>query len=191
MYLSLDSTVVRDTLAVNYYGTVTITQELIPLMRKGGRIVQIASIAGDLGKFSPTIKQSFITASETSVDSCTDLMKMFQASVDAKKEKEEGWRSGVDAKKEKEEKEQGWRSAAYSTSKAGLIAATKILAKENVENVHIVSCCPGFVSTDLTKGDGKKTPDEGAKTPVMLALGQLKGEVGEFWQNEKLRAWYS
>jgi carbonyl reductase 1 len=45
------------------------------------------------------------------------------------------------------------------------------------------------VNTDMTKGKGVKTVDEGAKTPVMLALGDIGGKTGGFWQSEKEVAW--
>ncbi len=41
----------------------------------------------------------------------------------------------------------------------------------------------------MTKGRGVKTIDEGAKTPVLLALGDIGESVGEFWQNEKIFEW--
>jgi carbonyl reductase 1 len=34
-----------------------------------------------------------------------------------------------------------------------------------------------------------KTIDEGAKTPVLLALGDIGGSLGEFWQNENIIEW--
>jgi carbonyl reductase 1 len=45
------------------------------------------------------------------------------------------------------------------------------------------------VKTDMTKGGGTKTPDEGAMTPVMLAVGDIGGKTGEFWQHERLARW--
>jgi len=41
----------------------------------------------------------------------------------------------------------------------------------------------------MTKGGGAKTPDEGAQTPVLLALGDIKGQTGLFWQNERVIQW--
>lgn len=38
------------------------------------------------------------------------------------------------------------------------------------KNIVLNACCPGFVNTDLTGGRGKLTIDEGAETPVYLAL---------------------
>ena len=38
----------------------------------------------------------------------------------------------------------------------------------------------------MTRGDGGKNPDEGAQTPVMLALGDVGGKCGLFWRDEKV-----
>ena len=35
----------------------------------------------------------------------------------------------------------------------------------------------------MTRGNGVLTPDEGAKTPVLLALGDLKVVTGKFWKD--------
>lgn len=36
---------------------------------------------------------------------------------------------------------------------------------------------------------GTKSVEEGALTPVHLALGHLKGVTGEFWENEAVSQW--
>jgi carbonyl reductase 1 len=38
----------------------------------------------------------------------------------------------------------------------------------------------------MTKGRGFKTPDQGAQTPVMLALEDIGGKTGLFWRDEEL-----
>ena len=91
-----------------------------------------------------------------------------------------------------QEKEQGWPSAAYSVSKSGVTGMTRAVALEERKSggVRLVnSCCPGYVKTDMTKGRGMRSVDDGAKTPVMLALGDIGNVVGEFWQNEKVIEW--
>jgi carbonyl reductase 1 len=40
----------------------------------------------------------------------------------------------------------------------------------------------------MTRGGGFKSPDEGAQTPVMLALADLDGKTGLFWKDEKVIA---
>ena len=173
-----DLNVVRTTLRCNYHGTLEATRAFLPLLSKpsGGRIVNVASSSGILGKgFSPAIRERFL--SSKSVGDVTALMDEFTASVARGTEKEDGW-----------------PSAAYATSKAGEIGATMRLAEElkregKGEGVLANACCPGWVVTDMTKGKGHKTPDQGAQTPVMLAIGDIGGVSGEFWRDEKVISW--
>jgi carbonyl reductase 1 len=41
----------------------------------------------------------------------------------------------------------------------------------------------------MTRGQGHKTIDQGAQTPVMLALGDIGGVTGKFWKDEKIVDW--
>jgi len=68
-----------------------------------------------------------------------------------------------------------WRDKAIATAE-----------KEKGSEVLINSCCPGYVKTDMTRGGGSKTPDQGAQIPVMIALEDLSYRSGLFWQDEKL-----
>jgi len=88
--------------------------------------------------------------------------------------------------------EKGWPGAAYAVSKAGVIGFTRIIAKEEREKgkgVMVNVCCPGWVKTDMTRDTGAKTPDQGAQTPVMLAVEDIGGTTGEFWQHEEIIQW--
>lgn len=166
-----DSNVVKTTLATNYYGTLEACQSLLPHVKS--RLVNVTSTAGLLNKYSDEIRDAFLSASKTSVPAVTAIMEKFQSAVDAGKEKEAGF-----------------PSAAYAVSKAGETAYTKVLAMEEKRpGVLVNACCPGYVNTDMTKGRGRKTPDDGAKTPVMLALQDIKGTNGEFWKNEEVNEW--
>ena len=101
----------------------------------------------------------------------------------------EAFKSAVAAATEKDD---GWPSSAYMVSKAGMTGMTGILAREEQERGGkrlINSCCPGWVETDMTKGRGSKSVDEGAKTPVLLALGDIGGKAGGFWQGEREIEW--
>ena len=137
--------------------------------------MNVASIAGRLTRYSAPLRDSFHSASKTSVSACSALMEQFTEAVKAGKENEEGF-----------------PSAAYAVSKAGEIAFTKVIAKqaENIsKSILINACCPGYVNTDMSKGNGTKTVDEGAVTPVLLALGEIDGKTGEFWMDEKIVEW--
>lgn len=78
--------------------------------------------------------------------------------------------------------------SAYSVSKIGLIALTRaqqtLFDKEQPNrNILINSVCPGFVKTDLNENRGILTPEQGAITPVHLALipASESRPRGEFW----------
>jgi len=171
-----DLDVVKNTLAINYHGSVEATRAFLPLLKKpdGGRVVNVASSVGQLSRYAQPIKARFLAAK--SVDDITKLMDEFTSAVERGKEKEEGW-----------------PSAAYAASKAGEIGATMRIAEEvqkaGKTGVLVNACCPGWVVTDMTKGKGHKTPDQGAQTPVMLAIGDIRGASGKFWRDEKEISW--
>lgn len=130
-------------------------------------------MSGHLNKYSDEIRNRFLAAK--SEDDVSSIMRDFAAAVEAGREKDAGF-----------------PSAAYAVSKAGLIGGTKALArreKENGSGVLVNACCPGYVNTDMSKGNGTKTPDQGAQTPVLLAIGDIKGCTGGFWQEEKEIEW--
>ncbi|KAI9815538.1 MAG: hypothetical protein M1827_002672 [Pycnora praestabilis] len=168
-----DSTVVEGTLKCNYYGTLEATQDFLPLIKDGGRLVNVSSMAGHLHRYSSEVRSKFLEAK--TVGEVSSLMENFKNAV-----------------KDGHEKKQGWPSAAYAVSKAGCTGMTKAVAleaKEKGSKTLINACCPGYVVTDMTKGGGSKTVDQGAQTPVMLALGDIGGHSGLFWQNERPIEW--
>lgn len=84
----------------------------------------------------------------------------------------------------------GWPDNSYAVSKIGVTALTRVLALENDRpGVLINSCCPGWVQTDMTRNKGTKTPEQGAQTPVHLALADLGGRSGEFWEDQRVSQW--
>lgn len=128
--------------------------------------MNVSSMSGHLNsKYSAEIRTAF--AESRTVDDVTQLMESFTRAVEQGKERE-----------------LGWPSAAYAVSKSGITGMTRAIASGEKEKkaggVLVNSCCPGFVSTDMTKNRGVKTVDEGAQTPVLLACGDIKGTAGEF-----------
>jgi carbonyl reductase 1 len=170
--------VVNKTLAVNYHATLDATRAFIPLLKKpeGGRLVNVASTAGLLlQRYSQPIAQRFTGAK--SVDDITALMNEF-----------------TDAVKRGKEEDEGWPSSAYMASKAGAIGMTMQIANElkrqGNDKVLVNACCPGSVLTHMNKR-GHKTPDQGAQTPVMLAIADIGGKSGRFWRDEAELSWES
>jgi len=153
-----DSKVVKTTLGCNYYGTLEASNAFLPRIKETGRLVNIGSMSGHLNKYSGAIRDQFL-ASKT-VPDVTQLMENFTAAVDAGKEKA-----------------QGWPNAAYAVSKAGVIGMTRALAlaeKDEGGKRLINVCCPGYVNTDMSKGNGTKTTDTPEKMSAQQQSCQLE-----------------
>lgn len=128
---------------------------------------------GKLNKYPPAITRTFRSASSPA--GITTLMDSFATSVAA------GTHTA-----------DGWPSSAYAVSKCGITGAMMVLGRrtrEEGKGVCVNVCCPGYVRTDMTKGGGRKSPDQGARTPVRLALGDIQGKSGEFWEHEEVSQW--
>lgn len=81
----------------------------------------------------------------------------------------------------------GWPGylSAYILSKAAMNAYTRILAKK-YPNFRINCVCPGYVKTDINFNTGYLTPEEGAESPVRLALLPDDGPSGEFFVRKEV-----
>lgn len=124
-----DDNVVKGTLECNYYGTLEACQDILPIIRDGGRLVNVASMAGYINKYGEGLQEKFRSAK--SIPDVTKLMEDFR-----------------DAAASGQEKERGWTPAAYSASKAGVIGFTRVMAAENAQKgskTLINACCPGWV----------------------------------------------
>ena len=173
-----NSNIVKNTLACNYYGTLKVTEMLLPHIGEGGRLVNVSSLVGKLNKYSPAIQKRFREAQ--SVSDITALMEEYQKEVDA----------GT-------QEQSGWPSTAYAVSKAGLTAVSKLIGKQVQEGTYpdaskgvlVNCCCPGYVSTSMSKFRGRKTPDQGAMTPIKLAIDDVSDVGGEFWEHEEISQW--
>ncbi|EFR02682.1 carbonyl reductase 1 [Nannizzia gypsea CBS 118893] len=159
----------RETLDVNYRGTLKLCEAFIPIMRSNGRIVNLSSQSGRMLYFSQGLQERFLDPSLT-LDKLDSLIQEYeQAAASGKAEK------------------MGWPALAYFTSKAAVNATTRILASEN-PHLLINCCCPGWVATDLgaQAGPPPKTTIDGAKIPLRLAFGNIGGVSGRYWANDSV-----
>jgi 3-oxoacyl-[acyl-carrier protein] reductase len=104
---------------INLIGTFNVTQKAAPILRSGGRIVNLSSVSGQIGLFG---------------------------------------------------------QANYSSSKAGIIALTKVSAREFArQNITVNAIAPGFIDIGMSKG----MPDEVTQNFIkQIPLGRL-GDVNE------------
>ncbi|XP_040606374.1 carbonyl reductase [NADPH] 3 [Mesocricetus auratus] len=147
------------TLRTNFFATRNVCTELLPIMKPHGRVVNVSSLQGSkaLENCSEDLQERFRSDALTEGD-LVDLMKKFVE----------------DTKNEVHERE-GWPDSAYGVSKLGVTVLSRILArqldeKRKADRILLNACCPGPVETDLARGWGSRTAEEGAETPVFLAL---------------------
>ncbi|XP_070566122.1 carbonyl reductase [NADPH] 1-like [Ptychodera flava] len=165
-------------LGCNFFGTVDVCDALFPLLRPHSRVVHVASRAGTitLGNMGKELVSKFRSSTLTQTE-LISLMNQFVSDVKA---------GNRDAN--------GWHNSAYGTSKLGVIALTAVQARamagDSREDILINCCCPGNVATDMYP-QGLKTPDQGAETPVYLALLPVNAgkPQGEFLGEKKVIPW--
>lgn len=126
-----DGNVAKKTVATNYFA-VQDAINTIPV-KDGGRIVNVASIAGLLKGYGDDITKRFLNAKST--QQVDELMNEF-----------------VSAVADGSYKDKGWKGAAYSASKCGLIAYTRALAEEyerQGKKTVVNAVCPGCKCSQL------------------------------------------
>lgn len=142
------------TVATNFFGTLKVTQAMLPLLRTSPspRIVNIASAAGRLAILRSIDLVELFTAPSLQVEGLEVSMREFVRDVE----------DGVHARR-------GWPNTCYGMSKVGVIALTKVLARDEAQ-VMINSVDPGYCATDQNANQGTRTAEHGARTPAFLAL---------------------
>ncbi|XP_055975504.1 carbonyl reductase [NADPH] 3 [Sorex fumeus] len=168
------------TLKTNFFATRNVCTELLPIMKPHGRVVNISSLQGSraLEHCSEELQERFRSDTLTE-DDLVDLMKKFVE----------------DARNEVHERE-GWPSSAYGVSKLGVTVLSRILArcleeKRSGDRILLNACCPGWVKTDMAGEQGTRTVEEGAETPVYLALlpPDATGPHGQLVRDRVVQTW--
>eukprot|EP00117_Sycon_ciliatum_P008015 scpid82068/ scgid10904/ Carbonyl reductase [NADPH] 3; NADPH-dependent carbonyl reductase 3 len=168
----------RITMETNFFATHRVCQVLFPLLRAGARVVNVASGLGRLSKVGNEGLQEQLVSPQLTE---SDLLGMARDYVAAAANE-----SGDTAP---------WPAdSAYSMSKVFLIGLTRIQARDvtasrPAHGILINSCCPGFVDTDLNEHRGRLTVEEGAETPVVLALLDKESPSGQFYKNTQVCEW--
>ncbi|CAK9180055.1 unnamed protein product [Ilex paraguariensis] len=155
-------------LQINYYGAKRMTETFIPLLQLSDspRIVNVSSSRGQLtnmpNRWAKGILSDAESLTEEKVDEVlNEFLKDFkEGSLQAK-----SWPSFA---------------SAYTVSKAVMNAYTRILAKKYP--TFCINCvCPGYVKTDINFNTGRFSVEEGAESPVRLALLPDGGPSGMFF----------
>ncbi|KAM6161821.1 carbonyl reductase [NADPH] 3 [Erethizon dorsatum] len=147
------------TLKTNFFATRNVCTELLPIVKPHGRVVNISSLQGSkaLEDCSEALQERFQCDTLTERD-LVDLMKKFVEDV-----------------KNEVHGREGWPDSAYGVSKLGVTVLSRIMArqldeKRKADRILLNACCPGWVKTDMARDQGSRTLEQGAETPVYLAL---------------------
>ncbi|XP_076467881.1 carbonyl reductase [NADPH] 3-like [Babylonia areolata] len=167
------------TVCTNFFSTLTACQVLFPLLRPHSRVVNVSSMSSQMAivKCSTEIQNRFKDQA-LGVDGLKQLMSDF-----------------VRLAKEGKHKEAGWPETAYGVSKIGVTVLTMIQQRQmdtdSREDIMVNACCPGYVATDMSSFKGIKTIDQGAQTPVMLALIPPSADSprGQFVSEKTIQKW--
>eukprot|EP00741_Cyanophora_paradoxa_P025089 tig00000342_g24217.t1 len=162
--------IARTTVHCNFFGTLNTTDALVPLVRDGGSVVVVSSTAGTVGMLSGPLREAFM-APDLSRDALCALMLDFVNAVAAGRHQQ-----------------QGWPNTTYGVSKIGASALARILARDLApRRVRVNAVHPGWVRTDMAGPRAPLSPEEGAETPLYVALEVASS--GGFWSDRKQIPW--
>ena len=168
--------IARRTVATNFFGALHLTDALLPLMQPGGRVVMVSSGMGERALLAEPLARRFHDPTMTR-DELVALMTQF-----------------VDDVATKQYSVNGWPSSAYCVSKIGMTKLAEVLARElavqrDRRGILINAACPGWVRTDMGGSRADRSIEEGADTPVWLALLDQDGPTGGFFRDRQPATW--
>ncbi|GBP61764.1 Carbonyl reductase 1 [Eumeta japonica] len=153
------------TLIVNFFSLVDFCETISPLMRNGGCIVNVSSSSGHLSRIPSQRLRERLKDENLSLDELKVLMQGYLLAV-----------------KHSRDVEDGWGESPYVVSKVGVNAYTFILHRRLAPRDIRVNCVhPGYIRTDMTKGEGNVLPEQGADVVVQVALSDSRGQY--VWHN--------
>ncbi len=165
-----DESVAVRTLAVNVYGAMHLTDALLPSMRPGARVVMVSSGMGKLSNLGPSLRARFDSPSLNRAG----LLELLESFVRDVRDGDHG--------------RHGWPSNAYGVSKIGMNALVRVLAREldgDPRRILVNSADPGWVRTRMGGRAAPRSVEDGARTPVYLALLPAGGPTGGLFANER------
>ncbi|KAJ1392617.1 Short-chain dehydrogenase/reductase SDR [Sesbania bispinosa] len=163
----------KECVETNFFGTERVTEALLPLLQlsPSPRIVNISSKIGLL----KNIPNDWARGVFSDIENLTNE-KLGEVLSEFLKDYKEG---SLETK--------NWPPvvSGYTMSKTALNAYTRMLANK-YPHFRINSICPDFVKTDINQNTGFLSIDEGAESPVKLALLPDNGPSGLFFSRDEL-----
>jgi carbonyl reductase 1 len=167
-----DASSAATTIDVNCTGAIRVTDAFRPLLSETARVVMVSSGLGELSCLSSARRKAFEDPALTRAR-LGELMQEFVDDV----------ASGV-------WKSRGWPRSAYSVSKAGLNAFTRILDREmGGRGIRFNSVCPGWVRTDMGGPSATRDLTTGGRSIVWAATLGSDGPSGGFFRDGRRIPW--
>jgi NAD(P)-dependent dehydrogenase (short-subunit alcohol dehydrogenase family) len=167
-----DANVAKQTMDVNFFGAMRVTDVLGPAIRDGGNIVMVSSAMGELSALSPELQKRFLSA-DLDRTALVGLAEEFVSDV------EEGHHA-----------QRGWPSSAYRVSKASLNALARVLARELApRHIKVNAVCPGWARTDMGGSGAPRTVEQGAASITWAAQLGADGPTGRFFRDGHEISW--
>ncbi|CAK9274294.1 unnamed protein product [Sphagnum jensenii] len=184
---------VKLVLDTNYFGVKNVTKALLPLLRDntpgGARVVVVASTGGQLKHLeSKDYVKTLSDREHLTEDFVDSFANHYLKDVANGSQKERDWPIWSDWVNSRH----GRCAEDYTVSKVAVNAYVSALHNILVaqpgreKKINVFSCCPGHVATDINENTGVKTVEEGADTPVWLALHSPEGGSGKFWKEREV-----
>ena len=151
------------TIRTNYFGTLEVTQRCLPLLERSPspRIINVASYAGRLAILRSQDLVDAFTSETLTIPELSSLIQEFTRDV----------HDGSYQLK-------GWPTTCYGMSKLGLIALTRVLARQHPD-MMVNSVDPGYCCTDQNNNLGPVDAADGAYTPYLLTQMECDEASGE------------
>ena len=163
---NFDAKIVQDTFQTNFYGTIELSEKMIPKINNNGKIITVGSTSGKSEKLKSEKLQEAFRDPNITKEKLFDLAKQFYDSV---------------ADNTFEEK--GWPRQGYAMSKLCINTYARILGQQKDildKNIQVYVFCPGWCRTDMAGDKAPKSAEEGADTCAYLA--DLPFEVNKDFQ---------
>ncbi|XP_047337574.1 (+)-neomenthol dehydrogenase-like [Impatiens glandulifera] len=163
----------EECIQINYYGAKRMIEAFIPLLQLSDspRIVNVSSSMGKLKNIPNERAKEVLNDMESLTNErIDDVLNEFLKDFKEEKLEDKGWPDFL---------------GAYILSKAAMNAYTRLVAKK-FPNILVNCVCPGFVKTDMNYNMGVLSVEEGAASPVRLALLPKDGPSGTYFVRSEI-----
>jgi carbonyl reductase 1 len=170
----------------NNLATTGILRAFAPRLRRGGRLIIVASALGTLDKLEEGVAERFAQAAENGLDSVDALVGRWRQAVHDGRAQDDGYGTWLNI-----------------PSKVAQVAAVRAAAREGrssdlAENKLLMALCPGLIDTDASRPwfddmSQAQTTAQAAVWPVKIALAPQFDPAfyGELVQFGKVLPWTS